>query len=188
MFGCALWPTVQLLWSVQGQEFKSGLLNTSRSERKTQSWSLEYLFGMNVWSTAVLDITSRMCCQTWRKYNETFLNWPRFRLNVLFPVGCPHAVLPVFFFSSSVTNQCQHQQTQQLACTQRIRHMSRGNIRRVRRGANVLKPFSSLERLNNSETKYNVLLILFSFHYISYSKNMNERGQHTRVQVTERTL
>lgn len=35
------------------------------------------------------------------------------------------------------------------------------------------------EMLRNSKTKYNVFLILISICYISYSKDMNERGQHT---------
>lgn len=45
------------------------------------------------------------------------------------------------------------------------------------------KPFLRLEcdqeGPDNSETKYNVFLIPVSIRYISYSKDMNERGQHT---------
>ena len=160
----------------------------SRFERKTQSWSLKYLLGWmcDLQQSWLLRCT---CCQTWQKYNETLSDWPRFHLNVLFPVGCPHAVLPVFFFPS-VTNQCQHQQTNSTTSThtQTLRQETSDESAE----GECLKPFwvsnATKSRLNNAKTKYNVLLILISIHYISYSKNMNERGQHTRVQVTERTL
>lgn len=131
-----------------------------------------------------------MSCIRWCQVHRNItrhLNWLCFDFecvqHVLFP-GSPHTVLLDF-----IPKKLHKQTTRMHSPDNDTKNQTKTLFKWASKGpsdeSTVLK-MCTLWGLNvtkkgpyNAETKYNVLLIPISIRYISYSKDMNDRGQHT---------